>query len=417
MNDALRQYRLGSNFSVSFPDFPGFTETPKTFRLIQEVGKQDIVHIKYSYQSSFYLKALKTGVPVLITWKTDASKDKFYGYVYDVSPVTERGFNREVLIKCIGATLGAKETDNKIWINKTASQIVEEIAKKLKLKPSVTPSKIVFSQQSMVNHTYWDKIQELARRIGYVAQAYGTELNFHPIDVMIDKSMTAVPIMHFVDAESPRFSELYEHTLDEFKPTVGDLTITSMFGKRDKVVSSIDPYTSKTRSYTSSPSTWKKLRSSNKDPLFKESLSTTTVASHAMARAMADAQSKLSRYSIFAEGKAQGDARIAPYRTIEVRGTGEFTDGYWVVTKVEHFLTWAGKYEVEFSCMTDGVGKNNKTASRPEIADDKPIRDIDFELKSKVYSKPVTTTLSSTAAMINQTSGGFKVTPRRWGGR
>lgn len=412
-----RQYRLGSHFNVTFPDFPGFTETPKTIRLIQEIGKQDVVHIRYPYQSTFYLKALKTGVPFLIKWKTDNAENKFYGYIYEVSPLTERGKNREVLVKGIGATLGAKETVNKIWVNKTAPQIVEEIAKKLKLKPNITPNNVVFSQQSMLNHTYWEKIQELARRIGYVAQVYGTELNFHPIDVMIDKSMTTVPIYFFKDAESLRFTELLEHTLDEFRPTVGDVTVTSMFGKREKVMSSIDPYTSKTFEYSSSPTSWKSLRTSVKDPLFKESLTTTIASTPAMARALTEAHSKLSRYSIFAEGKGQGDPRVAPYRTVEVRGTGEFTDGYWVVTKVEHHLTWAGKYELEFSCMTDGVGKNKKSASRPEYASSAPIRDVDFELKSKVSSKPTTTTLSSKSTMIKQTSGGFKVTPRRWAGR
>jgi phage protein D len=412
-----RQYRLGTTFNVSFPDFPGFTETPRRFSLIQEIGKQDIVHISYPYQSNFYLKALKTGVPLKIKWKTEYGNSTFFGYVYEVKPKTARGKDREVILKAIGATLGAKETANNIWVNKTASQIVEEIAKKLKLKADITPSKVIFSQQSMINHTYWEKIQELARRIGYVAQVYGTELNFHPIDIMIDKSMSTVPIYFFVDAESPRFTELLEHTLDDFKPTVGDISLTSIFGKREKKISSIDPYSSKPYSYSSSPSSWKSLRSSVKDPLFSESLTSTITSTPAMTRAIAEAQSKLSRYSIFAEGKGQGDPRVAPYKTIEVRGTGEFTDGYWIVTRVEHHITWAGKYEVEFSCMTDGVGKNKKTGSRPEHAKDDPIRDIEFELKSKVSSKPATTTLSSKAAMIKQTSGGFKVTPRRWAGK
>lgn len=413
----VRKYRLGTRFNVSFPDFPGFGETPKTFRLIQEVGKQDVVYIRYPYQSPFYLKALKTGVPFLLTWKSEFGEGKFYGYVYDVTPVSGKGKDREVSVRGIGATINAKETDNKIWINKSASQIVQDIAKKLKLKPSITPSKVIFSQQSMLNHTYWDKVQELARRIGYVAQVYGTELNFHPLDVMIDKSMTTVPIFAFIDAEFPRFGAFYEHTLDDFRPVVGDATITSMFGKRDKTVSSINPYSAKSANYKSSPSSWKKLRSSTKDPLFKESLTTTTASTPAMARAIADAQSKLSRYSIFAEGNGQGDPRVAPYRTIEVRGTGEFTDGYWIVTRVEHFVTWAGKYEVEFSCMTDGVGKNKKSANRPEKASDSPIRDVDFELKAKTSSKKTTTKLSSKAAMIKQSSGGLKVTPRKWTGK
>lgn len=416
MNE-VRLYRLGSKFNVSFPDFPGFTETPRHFKLIQEIGKQDLVQLIYPYQSPFYLKALKTGVPLSIKWKNEAGENKFFGYIYDVKPHTGRGKDRDVLIKAIGATLGAKETTNKIWTNKSASQIVEEIAKKLKLKTNITPSTVIFSQQSMLNHTYWEKIQELARRIGYVAQVYGTELNFHPIDVMINQSMTTVPVYSFRDAESPVFTELFEHTLDDFLPTVGDLTITSMFGKREKNISSIDPYSSKPFSYSSSPTSWKPLRSQVKDPLFKESLTNTVASTPAMARAMADAHSKLSRYSIFAEGRGQGDPRVAPYRTVEIKGTGEFTDGYWIVTKVEHFLTWAGKYDLQFSCMTDGTGKNNKTASRPENANTFSSRNIEFELKSKASSKPTTTTLSSKAAMIKQTSGGFKVTPRRWTGR
>lgn len=417
MNEVVRNYRLGTRLGVSFPDFPGFTETPKYFRLIQEVGKQDVVHIKYPYQSSFYLKALKTGVPFNVTWKNEFGEGKFFGYVYDVTPSSKKGKDREVLVKGIGATLGAKETDNKIWVNKSASQIVQDIAKKLKLKPNVTPSNVIFSQQSMLNHTYWDKIQELARRIGYVAQVYGTELNFHPLDIMIDKSMSTVPIYAFLDAEFPRYGAFYEHTLDDFQPVVGDLTITSMFGKRDKSISSVNPYSAKTTNYKSSPSSWKKLRTSTKAPLFKESLTTTTATNPAMARAMADAHSKLSRYSIFAEGNGQGNPRVAPYKTIEIRGTGEFTDGYWVVTKVEHFITWAGKYEIDFWCMTDGTGKNKKSASRPENASSAPIRDVDFELKSKVSSKPTKTKLSSKATMIKQTDGGYKVSPRKWTGR
>lgn len=416
MNEA-RQYRLGTGFTTSFPDFPGFTEKARSFRLIQEAGKQDILQLVYVYQSPFYLKALKTGVPVILRWRNEKGDGVFHGYVYEVKPLTARGKNREVLIKATGATLSAKETANKIWVNKSATQIVEEIAKKLKLKTNITPSNLIFSQQSMINHTYWEKIQELARRTGYLAQVYGTELNFHPIDIMINKAMTKVPIYEFIDAESPRFTELQEHNLDEFKPTVGDLSITGLFARRDKNISSVDPYTAKSTTYTSSPSAWKHLRTSTKPALFKESLTHTVTSSPAMTRAIADANSKMSSYSIFAEGKGQGDAKVAPYRTIEVKGTGEFTDGYWVITRVEHSVTWSGKYEIEFTCMTDGVGKNKETAVRPVNASSEPTRDVTFELKSRISSKSPTTILSSKATMINQTSGGFKVTPRRWVGR
>lgn len=416
MNKVL-QNRLNTSVKFSLPDFPGFTEKPKNFKLIQVAGNQDIIEVKFPYQSKFYLKALKTGTLMYVEWKTEAATGKFYGYIYDVTPKAQKGVDREVLVKAVGSAFGLKESDNKIWINKTATQIVEEIAKKFNLKAKVTPHKTILSQQSMLNHTYWEKIQELARRIGYVAQAYGTELHFHPLDVMIDQSMTTIPLMSFFDAEFPKFNAPYEHTLDSFFPTVGDATATSLFAKKEKTIAGIDQLTGRPYSTSSSPADWKKLRKNTKDPLFKESLTTTISANANMAQMVTEAQAKLSRYSIFAEGTGQGDPRIAPYRTIEVSGTGDITDGYWVITRVEHFVTWYGKYEVEFKCMSDGTGRNQKTAERPESASRTPTRNVEYEIRTGNTSRPTTTRISAKAAMVNQTQGGFKLTPRRWEGR
>jgi|688.fasta_scaffold05250_10 phage protein D len=417
MNDNLRQNRLGTKFSVTFPDFPGFNQQPKNFRLIQEIGKQDVIELSFPYQSTFYLKALKTGVIMLVQWQTQMAKGKFYGYVYQVEPKTEKSMDRRVVVKGIGAAFGLKETDDKIWVNKSASQIVEEISKKFKLTSKVTAHKTIFSQQSMVNHTYWEKLQELARRIGYVCQAYGTEVHFHPLDKMIDQFVTSAPILSAEDNEIPRYTSVYQTKLDSFVPSMGDSTALSMFNKREKNIAGVDPYTAKVFSNSSSPSSKKKIRKDVKTPLFKESLSTTISVSPNMARTLSDAHATLSRYSYFAEGTGQGDPRVSPYKTIDIRGTGEFTDGYWVITKVEHFVTWFGKYEMEFSCMTDGVGKNQDSSKRPEVAPSSPTRNVEFEMSLDEIAAPTKVKISAPSAMIKQTSGGFKVTPRRWESR
>jgi phage protein D len=325
--------------------------------------------------------------------------------------------DRRVVVKGIGAAFGLKETDDKIWVNKSASQIVEEISKKFKLTSKVTAHKTIFSQQSMVNHTYWEKLQELARRIGYVCQAYGTEVHFHPLDKMIDQFVTSAPILSAEDNEIPRYTSVYQTKLDSFVPSMGDSTALSMFNKREKNIAGVDPYTAKVFSNSSSPSSKKKIRKDVKTPLFKESLSTTISVSPNMARTLSDAHATLSRYSYFAEGTGQGDPRVSPYKTIDIRGTGEFTDGYWVITKVEHFVTWFGKYEMEFSCMTDGVGKNQDSSKRPEVAPSSPTRNVEFEMSLDEIAAPTKVKISAPSAMIKQTSGGFKVTPRRWESR
>jgi hypothetical protein len=49
----------------------------------------------------------------------------------------------------------------KIWVKKTAPAIVEDIAKTFKLKAVVTPHPVIFSQQSLSGHSYFEKVQEL----------------------------------------------------------------------------------------------------------------------------------------------------------------------------------------------------------------------------------------------------------------
>jgi phage protein D len=326
--------------------------------------------------------------------------------------------NRRVVVRGIGASLGLKQGEAKIWTNKTVTEVVEEIAKKFKLKPNITPHPLRLSQITMTSHSYWEKIQELARKIGYVSQVSGTDLYFHPIDNMINQFMTVVPILSFEEAETREYSGPVSHTLDTFLPKVGDLSSGGTYSRKDKVIHGIDPLTAKSYTTTSSPNqVGKKLRSSTKDSLFKEVLSSSVSASPAVAKMIAEANANLSGFSILAEGTGQGNPNIAPYRTIEINGTGNTTDGYWVIKKVEHFITWDGRYSVDFTCMTDGTGPNKASAFRPLTASTVPVRNIAHELTTGISSKPTSTRISGPATMINETQSGYKITPRRWEGR
>ena len=73
------QNRQGSKFTVSYPDFPGFVVIPRTFKLYQEAGKQDLIEITYPYYESFYTNALKTGVTISVRWKNDSVSNEFFG--------------------------------------------------------------------------------------------------------------------------------------------------------------------------------------------------------------------------------------------------------------------------------------------------------------------------------------------------
>jgi hypothetical protein len=148
--------------------------------------------------------------------------------------------------------------------------------------------------------------------------------------------------------------------------------------EKEKVVSGVDPVTGQFYSVSSSPdSTGKNLRKTVKGPLFKQTLPTVISGSKEIAHTFAKGHAELSRFSIKAEGAGQGDPRIAPYKTIEVNGTGDTTDGFWVVQKAMHFLTWDGRYMIDFTCMSDGTGANKPSAFRPSGSEVFPVVKVD----------------------------------------
>ena len=417
MNNAT-QSRYGTSLTVSFPDFPSFTESPRSFTLTQESGKHDVAKLNFGSFNTYFYKALKTGVAVHVRWKNEKGVGEFFGYTNDATPTTQGTTRRDLVVTCVGSSFPLKEGGNKHWANKTASDIVTDIAKKFNLKPVVTSHPTRFSHQSLTGHSYWEKVQELAQRVGYVAQVIGTELHFHPMDVMLNKFTTSIPVLSFQDKLIPAGGIWEAQTLDMFKPTLGDHVERGNHTRKSKTVSGIHPVTGKLFSSTSSPGkVGTNLRKNTVDPIFSQIIPTHITDTPEAAKATAEAYAQLARWSIPAKAAAQGDARIAPYRTVEINNTNESTDGYWVVTKAEHTWLFSGVYTVEFSCVTDGLGGNKPTAFRTSKATVTPTRNIEYELAQKVTTKPTPVKLNGTKPLYKQTEASYKVTPRRWVGK
>ena len=70
MRDSERQHKYGNSYSVTFPDFPSFSEIPNSITLRQEMGKHDIMDVEFMQYSKMFDTMVKTGTPVMVTWKT-----------------------------------------------------------------------------------------------------------------------------------------------------------------------------------------------------------------------------------------------------------------------------------------------------------------------------------------------------------
>lgn len=409
----MLQSRTGSAFKVTYPIISDLDSPVEHISIYQEMGKQDVVEIHYPRLDPHAQSLLRTGVPVQIDWKNDKVKESFYGYVMDAKPSFHASTNRPFVVRCVGASLSLKNGGTEIWVNKSAPDVVTEIAKKFNLKPVVTPSPIILESQSMVGQSYWEKCQELARRIGYTCQVFGTELHFHPLDEMINRSMTVIPILSYGGPYIGPYSDVMTPTLDTFYPTTNDYSDTESYSNKEKNIFGFDPVTAKSYSSVTSPnSVGENIRGDKRDPLFEEYLPQGITASKSEALALSKAFSQLSRLSNSAKGTGQGDPRIAPYRTVEIEGTSKENDGFWIVKKATHHVYHTGRYELDFEVVTDGIGGNVPSAFRPTEAGTSPTRD----LTTATTERPTRTILTSTVTLVKQSDVGYKATPQRWEG-
>ena len=414
MRDPEIQNRYANSFTVVFPDFPGFDQAPYSLTLTQSMGKHDVIELFYSSTNAAYIKTMSTGVAVEITWSNDTVSGKFVGYVSDLEYPTSSSIQKPLTITCLGASYPLKEKRQKIWKNATASEVATDIATFNKLKPVVTQSDIRFPQISFSGHSQWQKLQELAKSVGFACQVIGVELHFHPIDIIIDKFLTTIPVMAFLNPDITPMNQFASQTLDHFETVQGDFGNFRGNTKATKIVGGVDPLTGKIYKSTSSPtSVGKNLRAKNKDPLFFDIDTSTVVIDRLSSQSLANAKAQLARLSVPGYGFGQGDPRIAPWRTVEVRGTGESSDGFWIVSSAVHTVNADGKYKVEFECVTDGNGSNKTSAFRPSSAGNVPTVNL-TEAITTGANTPTTYKLSNSAPMVNQVSTGYNVVPRRW---
>ena len=411
------QSRYGVSYDVSFPQFPSFNPTPQWIRLTQHQGKQDVMELSFGSFNSFYQKVLKTGVLIKVTWETEYAKGEWFGHVYNSDAITQATVKRNLLMRAIGASFPLKEGGNKIWRNKTAPDIVKDICKKRKIKAVVGQSAVKFPMQSLVGISEWEKIQELANRIGFVAHMTNTTLYFQRVDKMIDKFSSIIPVMSYHDGDVNAGVVFEGQTLDKFTAKVGDLFEVGDYHKKTKTVHGINPNTGKSHSHTAKPDkVGKNIKINVSAALFNKVETTVVAETKHIAKELSEGLAHLVRFSFHGHGEGQGDPRIAPYRTVEINGTGETTDGFWVIKDVTHFMTYDGRYTVEFSCMTDGSGNNKTGPFRKTEATVIGTRDVAYEMATGSTQAPASTTIRSTQPLLKETDGGFTLTPDRWVG-
>jgi phage protein D len=410
----VSKYRRSTTFSIKFPTVPSIKVKPNSIDIIQKMGSHDVLTIEYLTSSEKVFKVLKTGVPVVASWKQGTQSRTIHAYVSHVEKTTTS--QRRVLfkIRCIGASYPLKERSNKVFKNKTITEAVSWIARKHGLKFVGESHPRRFAQLTISGHSYWEWIQEQAARIGYGAMMDGVTLVFRPLDKLLDQSISNSAVLSSFNNQLPSGTLFLDKTLDHFEVLNGENIEANRVLRTNKSVAGVNPLTNRAFSSKQNPKVLgKNLRAKVGDVLFEEHMSSQVVNDMASSKHTAVASAALARLNIPAKARAQGDPRLKPFSPVYIDGTGIETDGYWIINSVKHHINGKGVYTADLTLSTDGTGPNSK--KRPAPRSSKGLVDIAAALENKtITTNNSTVKLISKAEVYIESSQGFNRTPSLW---
>ena len=414
------KYRKGTRYQVSWPTLSEFTVQPRRIDLIQKQYYHDVVILEFSKTSHLWFETIKTGIPVQFTWNQENLSRTWIGHVSAIDKDESAARENIMKIHCVSATYPLKQKSTKVFRNTTIPDAVELIVKEFGFKFVGTNHPRVFEQLNISGHSYWEWIQEQAKKIGYGLIVDGLNFIFKPIDELINLGFSSAPIMSMGSSSALASNQQYlDRTLDNIKVVNGEHVENVSELRMTKTVGGVDPITSKSYVSTTSPGTvGVNVRSSVSDVLFDD-YKTDVVANSASAVSFAsEAASQLARLSLPAIIRGQGDPRLRPFSPVLLQGTGQPTDGFWIVEEVTHMLHQVGDYMVKARVLTDGMGDSASNSFRQR--DTSLVGTVNLTEALKNGGKQLQTfdrkdvTVRSTSVILSTKNQGFKRTPTLW---
>lgn len=204
----------GGSFSVSLPEavFDPQYLRPLGLRLEQSARLHDLATIRFRSRFIDWKSVLAPGTPVSITWKSRFSPSRsFYGYVSYVKPVMTRTKYHDFDVVVSGASKILRATSQRVWRDKSVSEIVSEVAREFKLNPVVEKHSLRRSTTAMKGESYWEFLSRITGPIGFGLWADGVNLYSGSISSLARDQFDGAPVVTSfglagVDRESLRYT-------------------------------------------------------------------------------------------------------------------------------------------------------------------------------------------------------------------
>jgi phage protein D len=408
-------------YEVSYPTLPSLTDTlitPGAITLIQNQYSHDVVVLEWPLPNEAALKNLKTGVPIHFKWTKEFVTQNWVGYVSFVSNEISATPKKRLEVHCVGASFPLKSRTPRVFSNKTIPQVAQILAKEHGLKFLGAAHPRIFTQLTISGQPHWEWLQSQAKRIGFALAIEGTTLHFKPIDELIDMYSSTAPILSYFSDEFPTDFSYEDRTLDYFKVHKGEYLEGGEL-RNIKRVSGVHPITGKPVTSSKKPSNVGHSSKKNVNDVFFEDHRTSQVVHDVTsASTAAEGAAHMARFTTPATVKCQGNPKIKPFAPVYIDGISEDVDGHWVATKVKHFMTITGEYQIEMTVATDGNGPNKPNQTRVTSSSSIGIINEEAAIKNggmdEGSSENDGYSLEVVVPVTTETNQGFNRTPTRW---
>jgi hypothetical protein len=233
-----------SDFEASFPKAPDMELILVGAELHQDPDEHDRLVLHYKGKPANRQNATVSGDPVIFTYRSGKLKSTWNGYIHHVrQDHSQQGGNTDIV--CVGASWVLKNTDQKVYKDVTADQVITKIAKKHSMAAVTQRDPRVRAQVSQSGQSDWQLCRSLAKQTGFALLAENTTIIFVSKDKIYQSKKNSAPYFSYVDDEVGGVvpaSLRMTGTIISFEPIISDQAPEN--GARiDRVVSGINSNT------------------------------------------------------------------------------------------------------------------------------------------------------------------------------
>lgn len=305
-----------------------------------------------------WFKQFSSGTPVRITyWSSNYRQNKgvFVGYVTHVRLVTDDGnaYIRDIV--CVAASRDLRETAQKTYVNMSAPEIVTEIGNMFRLKVITKQHGLRRGTVVQSGETYWEFLNKLAKRSGYVLRVSGTTLYFLPMRDMIGLNLHRAPVLTDYAADTlGRYDGPNVESIDSW---VGDTSDDKDRLSDQAVFTAVSPVTGEVTTVGEKPLFGINRRTGSRSQYSRYMSNSVTAHSRHDAMVLAKGAADNGLMAIEVNLTVSGNPSLIPYHPVELSIRDQALSGYWLVKEVTHSIVRGEntRYLADVIIATDAV--------------------------------------------------------------